>query len=89
MAYVPIAGDEGNVWVPEGNLSDEELSVIGAHRDAIGAFLSHDPEGARRVAEHEGTVVAGVALVTDLDRIEELGAENRFDIDEFYRQSPP
>jgi len=86
VAEVPIAGPEGIVRVPEDQLSDDELSTIGAHHNAIGSFLAHTPEADKKVAEFEGVEVAGVQLLTDLDRIEELAADHQLDIEEFYEQ---
>jgi hypothetical protein len=89
MAYVPIVGPDGNVWVPREDLTDEELSMVGAHRHAIGLALGGEAEGIFRLTEFENRVVAGVPLVTDLGQLEDIDEAQRLDIEEFYEDLPP
>jgi hypothetical protein len=86
MAEVPIAGWDGIVWVPEEQLTSEEVSEVGSHLNTIGAYLAGDYERVEQSPDFEGRVIAGVELVSDWDRIDELGAEHKLDIDEFYRE---
>jgi hypothetical protein len=87
--YVPVVGPEGVEWVDEAALTEKELSTLGGHLGAIGSYLA-DPtrENAERVEHFQGTAIAGLALVTDLDRIEELASVGQLDIEQFYEPGP-
>lgn len=83
MANVPIAGPEGLVWVSEDELTEDELSTISAHHNAIGAFLlGKDPHG-QQLAQF-GKEVHGVHLVTDRLTITELDEDDLLTFERFY-----
>jgi hypothetical protein len=84
VAYLPVTGPDGVVKVDEDQLTKEERSTVGSHRSALGAVLSNQEGAADKIAKFQGVVIAGVPLVTDLSRIEDLAAEGRLDVDEFY-----
>jgi len=81
---VPIAGPEGLVLVDEDELTEDELSMIGRHHSAIGAFLSEkDPRGLG-LAPFKGDVVHGVPLVTDRLTISDLDDDDLLTFESFY-----
>jgi hypothetical protein len=88
--YVPVAGPDGVEWVDEAGLTEAQLSILGGHLGAIGSYLADATrETAERVGQFQGIVIAGIPLVTDLDRIQELADEGPgFDIEQFYEQGP-
>ena len=86
MAEVPIAGPDGIVWVPEGELTEAELSLAGSHHNAIQAFLSGaDPDGTA-LARVEGESIHNVPLVTDRDRVLELDEDDLLTFEQFYEK---
>ncbi|MEX2274884.1 MAG: hypothetical protein WEA10_04885 [Actinomycetota bacterium] len=87
MPNVPVPGWDGIVSVPEEGLTKQELSLLGTIHNHIGAFLSGADREGKAIRGHEGTVVGGIAIVTDLDRIEDLDAEDRLSFEAFY--DPP
>ncbi len=81
---VPVAGPEGIQWVPEEELTQEELSTIGAHHNAISAFLSErDPKG-EKLAAFRGVEVNGIPLITDRMRILDLDDQDQMTFENFY-----
>lgn len=81
---VPIAGPDGIVWVPTDELTEDELSTIGAHHNAIAAFLSERDAKGKQVANFKGKVVHGVPLVTDRMAILDLDDADRLTFETFY-----
>jgi len=82
--HVPVAGPEGIQWVPEEELTQEELSTIGAHHNAISAFLSErDPKG-KKLAPFEGVEVHDIPLITDRMKILDLDDQDRMTFENFY-----
>jgi hypothetical protein len=60
----------------------EAASLIGSHFNAVGRYLATgDP---RFLTPFRGRRVAGVELLTDPDRIEQLAARRELDIDDIY-----
>ena len=81
---VPVAGPEGIQWVPEEELTEDELSTIGAHHNAISAFLSErDPKG-KKLGPFEGVEVHGIPLITDRMRILDLDDDDQMTFENFY-----
>lgn len=84
MSNVPIAGPEGLVWVSEDELTEEELSLLGVHHNAIGAFLSgKDPLGLQLVPLQDRKI-HDVQLVTDRLTISDLDDDDLLTFENFY-----
>jgi hypothetical protein len=81
---VPVAGPEGIQWVPEEELTQDELSTIGAHHNAISAFLSERDTKGKQLKPFEGVEVHGIPLITDRMRILDLDDEDRMTFENFY-----